>query len=144
MQSRLRLWRIRMQCYGYSLSMKQIWKTGIYSSPSGLDSVPVSQPAKFVGFGLLISINMMVVPSQRHQIYRLLDPALRSPDFLSLKYYSPPPCPWAYGAWVPKRAATLAGKVKQPAPRPLDADHVFERKVWVCKIDLTPRYAGVL
>jgi hypothetical protein len=54
------------------------------------------------GFGGLISISMMVVPSRRHQIYRLLDPALRSPDFLSRKYYSPLPYPSAGLHFLPR------------------------------------------
>ena len=47
------------------------------------------------GFGGRISISMMVIPSRRHQIYRLLDPALRSSDLFSRKYYSPLPYPCA-------------------------------------------------
>lgn len=39
----------------------------------------------------------------------------------------PHPALWQIGAWVPKLAAILAGREKQPTHRFLDPDHVFER-----------------
>ena len=88
------------------------------------------------GFGGLISISMMVVPSRRHQIYRLLDPALRSSDFLSRKYYSPRP---ALGHMI---ACFLTLKLEPANAAPLEADHAPKKNGLICKIDLTKKCGG--
>ena len=64
------------------------------------------------GFGGRISISMMVIPSRRHQIYRLLDPALRSSDLFSRKYYSPRPTPGHMVTSFSKRFALLGRKLE--------------------------------